>query len=49
MVHEDDSSFSMDKIRTSIPDSEPEQGRERANLIRVKLEPKMEKVHPGLI
>ena len=49
MVHEEDSPFSMDKIRTSIPDSEPEPGRERANLIRVKLEPKMEEDQPGLI
>ena len=49
MVHEEDSPFSMDKIRTSILDSEPEPGRERANLIRVKLEPKMEEDHPGLV
>ena len=49
MVHEEDSTFRMDKIRTSILDSEPEPGRERANLIRVKLEPKMEEDHPGLI
>ena len=38
----------MDQIRTSILDSEPEPGRERANLIRVKLEPKMEEDHLGL-
>ena len=49
MVHEEDSPFSMDKIRTSILDSEPDLGRERANLIRVKLEPKMEEDNLGLI
>ena len=49
MVHEEDSPFSMDKIRTSILDSVPEPDRERANLIRVKLEPKMEEDHPGLV
>ena len=49
MVHEEDSPFSMDKIRTSIPDSQPEPDRERANLIRVKLElKKMEVDQPGL-
>ena len=48
MVHEEDSPLSMDKIQTSILDSEPEPERERANLIRVKLEPKMEEDHPGL-
>ena len=48
MVHEEYSPFSMDKIRTSILESEPEPERERANLIRVKLEPKMEEDQPGL-
>ena len=49
MVHEEDSPCSIDKIRTSILDSEPEPDRERANLIRVKLEPKMEEDNPGLV
>ena len=49
MVHEEDSPFSMDKIWTSILDSEPEPDRKWANLIRVKLEPKMEEDQPGLI
>ena len=46
VVHEEDSPFSLDQIRTSICDSEP--GRERANLVRVKLEPGMEVEKPGL-
>ena len=40
VVHEEDSPFCMEQIRTSIYDSEPD--RTRANLIRVKLEPQME-------
>ena len=47
MVHEEDSPFSMDQIQTSIYDSEPE--RERADLIRVKLESGMEVEKPGLV
>ena len=46
MVHEVDSPFSMDQIRTSIMDAE--QVRERANLVRVRLEPEMQLVQPGL-
>jgi hypothetical protein len=40
VVHEEDSPFCMEQVRTSIYDSEPD--RTRANLIRVKLEPQME-------
>ena len=46
MVHEVDSHLSMDQIRTSIMDEEP--ARERANLVRVRLEPDTQVVHPGL-
>ena len=46
MVHEEDSPFSMDQIRTSILDTEP--AREQANLLRVKLDPEMEIEQPGL-
>ena len=47
VVHEEDSPFGMDQIRTTIYDSEPD--RKRANLIRVKLEPQMEMDITGLV
>ena len=46
MVHEVDSPFSMDQIRTSIMDEEP--ARELANLVRVRMEPETRMTHPGL-
>ena len=46
MVHEVDSHFSMDQIRTSIMDEEP--ASERANMVRKGLEPDTQVVHPGL-
>ena len=46
VVHEEDSPFSMDQIRTLMLDPEP--GRERANLIRVKLDPEMGVEQQGL-
>ena len=45
MVHEVDSPFSMDQIKTSIMDEEP--ARERANLIRIK-EPNEQVTRLGL-
>ena len=46
MVHEVDSPFSMDQIRTSIMDEEP--AWERANLVWIRLEPEAQVTHPGL-
>ena len=47
MVHEVDSPFSMDQIKTSIMDEEP--ARERANLIRIREPNNSEQVnHLGL-
>ena len=45
MVHEVDSPFSMDQIRTSIMDTGP--ARERANLVRIRMEPKAQVIYPG--
>ena len=47
VVHEEDPPFCMGQIRTTIYDSEPD--RERANLVRVKLEPQMEMEITGLV
>ena len=46
MVHEVDSPFSMDQIKTSIMDEEP--ARERENLVRIRAEPEVQVNHPGL-
>ena len=46
MVHEVDSPFSMDQIRTSIMDDCP--ARERANLVRIRMEPETRVTSPGL-
>ena len=46
MVHEVDSPFSMDQIRTSIMDECP--ARERADLVWIRMEPDTRVTHPGL-